>query len=379
MQIDARIRHEVLAINPAEKTLRVCDLNAGVEFMERYDQLLIATGARPIRPDIDGIDSVNVHDVNTLANGTLLRQTIDSIRPQHAVIVGAGYIGIEVAEALHLRGIKTTLVQRGPRPMSMLDDELGDDLAKILVESGLDLRLNERLEGFVTHNGKVTEVLTESSRIKTDLVVLGLGVLPESRIADACGIELGPKGSIAVDQHQQTSYADIWAAGDCAQSMHLVSGKPVHVAMGTVANKQGRVAGMNIAGTEARFPGVVGTAITKYLQTEISKTGLGEDEISALALESVSVTVEGSTLPRYYPGSSPMKVRLHAEKGTARFLGAQIIGGQGSAKRIDTAATALHAGFDLDQMLYLDLAYAPPFSGVWEPLVVAARLALKKI
>lgn len=379
MRIDALIRHEVMAIEPEKKIVAVKDHLSGKGFTKDYDELLIATGARPLRPDLPGVEAKNIYDANTLTTGSILKEAIEKDKPNQAVIVGAGYIGLEIAEALHLQGIKTTIIQRGEYPMPMLDRELGKRLAATLRKSGVKLRLNESLTGFTVQNGLVKEVTTDKGSIATTFVILALGVTPESRLAEDCGIALGPRKAIAVNQLQKTSAPHIWAAGDCAQSLHLVSGQPVHVAMGTVANKQGRVAGMNISGQQTAFPGIVGTAITKYLDTEISKTGLGEKELNELGIDFITVTVEGNTKPRYYPGSAAMTVRLHAEKGSGRLLGVQILGGPESAKRIDTAATALHAGFDLDQLLYLDLAYAPPFSGVWEPLVIAARLALKKL
>jgi NADPH-dependent 2,4-dienoyl-CoA reductase/sulfur reductase-like enzyme len=196
-------------------------------------------------------------------------------------------------------------------------------------------------------------------------------------LAKNAGIPLGPKGSIAVNDLQQTESPNIWAAGDCAQSYHIVSRKPIHVALGTIANKQGRIAGMNLGGRYATFPGIVGTAITKFMDTECARTGLNEAEIKALGLHYSIGLMEGYTLPHYYPGSSPITVKVLGEKGSGRLLGVQIVGGKGSAKRIDTAATALHAGFSLEDLLYLDLSYAPPFSGVWDPIVIAARMALK--
>ena len=354
------------------------NLTTSSENWEHYDQLLIATGAKPVRPPLAGIDSRNIYDVKNLVSGSLLKQALTEQQPKTAVIVGGGYIGLEMAEALHMRGLKITMIQRGAQVMPTLDPDMGERLGQALREKGVDLHVNETVLGFEHKDGLAVAVTTDKGTIPTDLIILGLGVTPNSELAKNAGIPLGPKESIKVNELQQTETPHIWAAGDCAQSYHLVSRRPVFVALGTIANKQGRVAGMNLGGRYATFPGIVGTAITKFMDTECARTGLGEREIQALGLQYSIGLIEGYTLPRYYPGSSPICVKVLAEKGSDRLLGVQIVGGKGSAKRIDTAATALHAGFSLADLLYLDLSYAPPFAGVWDPLIIAARMALKE-
>lgn len=370
--------HEVILVDPEKQRILVKDLHSFAERWEHYDQLLFATGARPVRPHLEGIDSRNIYDVHNLVSGSQLKKALDELRPKTAVIVGGGYIGLEMAEALHLRGLKITMVQRSAQVMPTLDPDMGERVGQSLREKGIDLRLSETVEGFAQQDGLAVAVLTNKQAIPTDLVILGLGVAPNSDLAKAAGIPLGVKESIRVNELQQTETPNIWAAGDCAQSYHLVSRRPAYVALGTVANKQGRIAGINLGGQYATFPGVVGTAITKFMDTECARTGLSEREIKALGLQYTTGRIEGYTLPRYYPGSSPICVKVLAEKGSARLLGVQIVGGPGSAKRIDTAATALHAGFSLEDLLYLDLSYAPPFAGVWDPIVIAARMALKE-
>ena len=330
-----------------------------------------------MRPPLEGIDSRNIYDVHDLVSGSKLKQALSEKKPKTAVIVGGGYLGLEMAEALHMRGLKITMVQRSAQVMSTLDPDMGERLNQALREKGVDLHVNETLLGFEQKGDLAVAVTTDKNTIYTDLVIIGLGVVPNSELAKNAGIPLGPKESIKVNELQQTEIPNIWAAGDCAQSYHLVSRRPVHVALGTVANKQGRVAGTNLGGQYATFPGVVGTAITKFMETECARTGLSEWEIKALGLQYSTGLIEARTLPGYYPGSSPICVKVLAEKGSARLLGVQIVGGPGSAKRIDTAATALHAGFSLEDLLYLDLSYAPPFAGVWDPIVIAARMALK--
>lgn len=378
MNINVQTRHEVIAIDPANQKVLVTNLHSSTEYWQHYDQLLVATGARPVRPNLEGIDSRNIYDVNSLVNGSLLKQALAEQKPKTAVIVGGGYIGLEMAEALHMRGLKITMVQRNVQVMPTLDPDMGERLGQALREEDVDLHVNETVQGFEHKDGLAVAVTTNKRTIPTDLIILGLGVTPNSELAANSGVPLGPKGSIRVNDLQQTETPNIWAAGDCAQSYHLVSRKPVHAALGTVANKQGRVAGLNLGGKYATFPGVVGTAITKFMDTECARTGLNEREIKEQGLQYSIGLVEGHTLPRYYPGSSSIHVKVLAEKGSGRLLGVQIVGGRGSAKRIDIAATALHAGFSVEELLYLDLSYAPPFAGVWDPIVIAARMALRQ-
>jgi len=208
------------------------------------------------------------------------------------------------------------------------------------------------------------------------VVILGMGVQPNAALADEAGIPLGEQGAIRVNERMQTEIEGVWAAGDCVQSYHLVSRRPFHVALGTVANKQGRVAGINIGGGSATFPGVVGTAVSKICAVEVARTGLQEEEIQRLGWEYVSATIKSRTRAGYYPDAGPITVKVLAERGTGRLLGGQIVGIEGAAKRIDVLATALHAGFTVQEMIHLDLGYAPPYSPVWDPVLIAARKAV---
>lgn len=379
MEIDVHVNHEVVEVSPATHSVTAINHETGQQVTTTYDQLVFATGASGFRPDLPGIESDNVHDVNNLVRGEVLKNALEKDTPKSAVIIGGGYIGIEVAEALLLRGINVTLIQRHSQIMRSVDPEIGALLGKAMKAGGVTLRLGESVVGFEKASNRVTAIVTDQGTIPADFVVLGLGVRPNSAVAEKAGIPLGPKKAIKVNERQQTDLSDIWAAGDCAQCFNLVSNQHDYFSMGTIANKQGRVAGLNIGGKQAAFPGAVGTSITKFMETEVARTGLNEEQLNELGIEFAATTIEGTTKPKYYPGSTAMTVKVLAEKGSGRLLGAQIIGGEGAAKRIDTAATALHAGFTVDDMLYLDLAYAPPFSGVWEPLVIAARLARRKV
>ena len=377
--IDVRIRHEVEEIDPAAGKVRVRDLQSGSVRWEPYDQLLIATGALPFCPDLPGSDAVEICGVNTLQSGLEIRQRLDAGGIKRGVIVGGGYIGLEMAEALVRHGLEVSLISRPSQVMGTLDHDMGALVSQALRDLGVSLYLEEALTAFETKDGKVTGVVTDKRTLPTDIVVLGLGVRPNTALAAAAGIPLGEKGAIRVNERMETGIAGIWAAGDCAESFHLVSRRPFYIALGTVANRQGRVAGINLGGGYATFPGVMGTAVTKICQVEVARTGLQEIEIAALGLEHVSAVIKSRTKAGYYPDAGEITVKLLAERGSGRLLGGQIVGMEGSAKRIDTVATALHAGFTVEEMINLDLGYAPPFSPVWDPVVIAARAVAKKL
>ena len=375
--IDVRLRHEVEEIDAAGGRVRVRQLETGSVFWEPYDKLLIATGALPICPELPGSDAVRICGINTLQSGLELRRLLDAGDAKKGVVVGGGYIGLEMAEALVRRGIEVTLVARSPQVMVTLDEDMGELVSQALRDCGVTLHLNESLTEFQTKGGKVVGIETDKRNLAADIVILGLGASPNTALAAAAGIPLGVKGSIRVNERMETGVAGIYAAGDCAESFHLVSRRPFYIALGTVANRQGRVAGINLGGGYATFPGVMGTAVTKVCQVEVARTGLQERELKELGIEWVSAVIKSRTRAGYFPGSGEITVKVLAERGSGRLLGGQIVGMEGSAKRIDTLATALHAGFTVEEMINLDLAYAPPFSPVWDPVVIAAREAVK--
>jgi NADPH-dependent 2,4-dienoyl-CoA reductase/sulfur reductase-like enzyme len=374
-----RILHEVVELDLTRQRVHVQERESGKSSWEPFDQLLIATGATPFCPSVPGSDALRICGINTLESGIRVRETIDREKPQRAVIVGGGYIGLEMAEALVRRGLHVSLVDRSPQVMGTLDPDMGAIVSEALRRIGVELFLEESLLGFEVSGSRVSAVETDKRSLPTDLVILGMGVRPNSELAEKAGIPLGAKGSIKVNDRMQTEVENVWAAGDCAQSFHLVSRRPFYIALGTVANRHGRVAGINLGGGYATFPGVVGTAASKVCDVEVARTGLLEDEIKQLGLEYVTASIESRTKPGYYPGSGPIHVKLLAEKGSGRLLGGQIVGAEGSAKRIDAIAVSLHAGFTVEEMINLDLSYAPPFSIVWDPVVIAARNLVKLI
>ena len=359
--------------------MRVRDLQSGRSSWETYDQLLIATGATPTCPDLPGANAVDIFGVSNLESGLNIHRRLAKGGVKRAVIIGGGYIGLEMAEALVMIGLEVSLINRPPQVMKTLDDDMGALVSQALRDVGVTLYLEETLTAFETTAGKVTGIVTDKRTLPADIVILGLGVRPNTALAAAAGIPLGVKGSIRVNERMATGIDGIWAAGDCTESFHLVSRRPVHIALGTVANRHGRVAGINLGGGYATFHGVMGTAVTKICQMEVARTGLQEKEIAALGLEHESAVIKSRTRAGYFPGSGEITVKLLAEKGSGRLLGGQIVGMEGSAKRIDTVATALHAGFTVEEMINLDLGYAPPFSPVWDPVVIAARELAKKL
>ncbi|OPY10859.1 MAG: putative NADH oxidase [Syntrophaceae bacterium PtaB.Bin038] len=304
-----------------------------------------------------------------------MRTVVDTERPKRAVVVGGGYIGLEMAEALILRGLEVSLVERGEQVMGTLDPDMGALVSGAVAEAGVQLHLGESLEAFEVAGGRVAAVVTGKRTLPADIVILGLGVRPNTDLAARAGIPLGVRDALRVNDRMQTGVSGIWAAGDCAESFHLVSRRPVHIALGTIANKQGRVAGINLGGGYATFPGVVGTAVSKICKWEVARTGLQEREIRDLGLEYVAAAIKSTTRAGYYPNAGPITVKTLAEKGSGRLLGAQIVGIEGAAKRIDIFATALHAGMSVQDMINLDLSYAPPYSNAWDPVLIAVRQA----
>lgn len=373
------MRHEVTEIDADARRVRVENLDTGDAWWEPYDQLLIATGALPVRPDVPGANAEGIHGVNTLESGIRLRQIVDEGRVRRAVIVGGGYIGLEMAEAMCLRGVETYLVQRSPQVMNTLDPDMGALVSDAIRGIGVTLYLSEEVIGFAEQGGRLRAVITDKRELPTDIAILGIGVRPNTELARAAGIPLGVKGAIRVNDRMQTDVEGIWAAGDCVESFHRVSRRRVHIPLGTTANKQGRIAGLNLGGVYATFPGVVGTAVSKICSLEVARTGLQEKEIAELGLEYVAATVKSRTRAGYYPGAGAITVKVLAEKGTGRFLGGQIVGTEGAAKRIDVMAVALHAGMTVDEMIHLDLSYAPPFSPVWDPVLTAVRQIVKAV
>ena len=372
--IDVRTRTEVVGIDLDARRLTVKDLDRGTESTEGFDELLIATGAVAHAPPVPGADTVES------------LRTVDAAERFHegvlaggssAVVIGAGYIGLEMAEALVKRGLRVTLVERASQVMPIaLDADISEHVLKGARAEGIDVRLETPVEsiepGVVRAGGEA---------FPADHVVVATGVKPEVRIAQDAGLETGEWGGLLVDDHQRCVGADgVFAAGDCVESWHRLLERPVNVQLGTHANKQGRIAGINATGGDAAFPGVIGTAVSRICSVEIARTGLTEKEVAdSTDFDVVAVIAESTTRAGYFPGTGPIWVKLVAERGTGRLLGGQIVGEEGAAKRADVLAVAIWSGMTVHELELVDLGYAPPVAPVYDPLLVAASAAVRAL
>ncbi|TFV92273.1 flavoprotein oxidoreductase [Blastococcus sp. CT_GayMR20] len=341
-----------------------------------YDSLVVATGGKPMRPPVPGLDADGVHGVHRLADGADIRAAI-AAGAKRAVVLGGGYIGLEMAEVLQTRGLSVTVVLADPLPMAQLDDDMGERVCKAMCDMGIDVQTDQPVHEIeVDADGAVRAVRTDAGSYECDLVVLGLGMGPEVSLARDAGLELGVTGAIDVAHNQRSrSHPEVFAGGDCSQTFHRITGEAIHVALGTHANKQGRVAGSVIGGQPARFAGVLGTAMTKVGDLEVARTGLCTTQAEDGGFDYRTEVIESSTRAGYYPGAAPIAVKLITERGSGLLIGAQVVGGPGSGKRIDVLATAIWAGMTAEALAGSDLSYAPPFSPTYDPVVVAARVA----
>ncbi|SPE99542.1 FAD-dependent oxidoreductase [Streptomyces sp. MA5143a] len=379
--IELRMRTEVVEIDVEGRRVRARELDTGDAYWTPYDKLVIATGARPVRPDLPGVDAPGVHGVQNLDDGQALLDTLAATEGRRAVVVGAGYIGVEMAESLINLGYEVTVVNRGKEPMSTLDPDMGRLVHRAMEGMGITMVDDAEVTKFLTgDDGRVRAVATDDAEYPADVVVLGIGVRPETGLARAAGLPVGDHGGLLTDLSMRVrGHDDIWAGGDCVEVLDLVSGRERHIPLGTHANKHGQVIGANVGGGYATFPGVVGTAVSKVCDLEIARTGLREKDARRAGLQFVAVTIESTSRAGYYPGAAPMTVKMLAERRTGRLLGVQIVGREGAGKRVDIAAVALTAGMTVEQMTALDLGYAPPFSPVWDPVLVAARKAVTAV
>jgi len=378
--IEVFTRHLVERIVPAEKKILVRDLAAGRVKERAYDKLVFSTGAEPITPK--GIDPglEEVFFIRNLEDAQRLKSFLAERKPGRAVIVGAGYIGLEMAESLAKAGLRVQVTVRGERVLSSAEEEISSALAGELKRQGVELvtgavpKATER-----PARGGVRLELMDGRELTADLLLVGAGVRPRSELAEEAGLKLGVKGAVAVDRLQRTSDPDIFSGGDCAEAYHRLLGRNTYVPLALGANRQGRVIGDNLVGGKSEFPGILATTVTKVFDLTAARTGLSLREAREEGLEAVKVVTKAPSRASYYPGSSPITTCLIAEKGTGRPLGAQMVGLDGVAKRIDIWGTALSAGLSLEEIGDLDLAYAPPYSPVWDPVLVTAGVALKKI
>ena len=378
--IDVRTRCEVVAIDLGARRLTVRSAS-GEESGEPFDQLVVATGAEAIRPPFPGAEAIE--PAQTVDAAERLRAALERRGRTHAgvVVVGAGYIGLEMAEAFVDRGLRVTMIEQAPQVMATLDADMAAHVQDAAEARGVHVVLGAAVEEIVLdEDGAPVAVRTADETFDADHVVVGVGSKPLVGLASDAGLEVGDSGALRVDDHQRCPGHDgVFAAGDCAESHHRVLDLAVNIQLGTHANKQGRIAGVNATGGDDRFPGVIGTAVSKICRYEVGRTGISEREASDAGIEVVAATIKDRTRAGYYPGAGPIWVKLLAEPASGRLLGGQIVGTEGAAKRIDVLATAVWTGLAVQELALLDLSYAPPFSGVYDPLLIAARALAKQL
>jgi NADPH-dependent 2,4-dienoyl-CoA reductase/sulfur reductase-like enzyme len=378
--IKVRIRHRVTGVSTRKQLIEVRDLDRNTLDVVAYDRLILATGARPMIPTIKGSDLDGVVTLRTMVELDRFKSTLDRLQPKKAVIVGGGYIGLELAETLHALGMTVTLVDKLERVFSRLDPEISQRVHDYLITKNVQVILGESIAEIAEEKGRSAAVITASGRaLPAELVVLALGIRPNVDLAEKAGIRLGPTGAIAVDSRMETDSKGVFAAGDCAESFHRLTGSPVWGPLGDIANLQGRVAGENAVGGDARFPGVLGTAICKTFDLNVGLTGLTEAAAREVGLNPITTVITARDRARYYPGARELTLKLVAESSSGRLLGAQAVGLGAVDKMIDIAATALLGGLRCRDLENADLAYAPPFSPVLSPIIVAASTLSKKL
>ncbi len=372
--IDVRMGWEATAIDTQEKVVAVRTDGDGIETLP-YDRLLIATGASPIVPGWPGIELSGVTPVRNLEDAEYL-DTLLKRNPRKAVVVGAGYIGLEMAEALCRRGLEVTIVEKLDGVMGAAEPAVTEMVLEEAERHDIRVLLQTTVEGFQGSEGRLTAVETDKGSLPADLAIVALGVRPNSTLAARAGIPVGDSGAIRVDVGQRTEVEDVFAAGDCAEANHLVLGRPAYIPLALTANRQGRVAGANMAGGQERFPGIVGSAVTRLYDLTIARTGIDETTAESEQIAYRTVTATAPSKAHYYPGHDPLWVKLIYRSDNHKLLGAWLVGRDPCAgKRADVLAVALSTGMSIEQISELDLTYAPPFAPVWDPILQAANKA----
>lgn len=372
-RVDMRVHHEVIAVDVKAKTVKVRNLASGEVFSESYDKLILSTGARPIKPNFEGIDNERIFTLRTVEDTLRIKQFTEDKRPQSAVVVGGGFIGIEVAENLRRLGMDVTLVEAAPQVMAPFDGDMAALIHAEMVRNGIKLMLGTMVEGF-TAEGGVTVRLKDREPQTADMAVLAIGVAPDTTLARDAGLELGIKGSIVVDDRMQTSAPEVYAVGDAVQIKNFVTGKEGLISLAGPANKQGRIAADNVCGRDSRYTGGQGSSVIKIFGLTAACTGINERTAKSLGLDCDKVVLSPMSHAGYYPGGSVMTMKVLFERGTCRILGAQIIGRDGVDKRVDVIATAIRAGLKATELTELDLAYAPPYSSAKDPVNMAGYM-----
>jgi len=371
--IDVRALHEVTAIDRTAKAVIVRDLRTGQEYVESYDALILAPGAAPVRPPLPGIDDPRVLTLRNIPDMDRIMAALDS-GARRVSVVGAGFIGLEMVEALRHRGLEVTLVERNPQVLTPLDAEMTGSLLETLQKHQVKLHIGDGLAAIVPHPSLQLE-LSSGARIETDLVILAIGVRPENQLAQDAGLVLGVGGSIAVNAQQQTSDPAIYAVGDAVQVQHVVDGAPVILPLAGPANRQGRIAADAIFGRQATYRGSQGTAICKLFEMTAGATGLNEKMLKAANMPYRKLYVHANDHAGYYPGAKQLSIKLLFAEDTGRILGAQVVGENGVDKRLDVLATAIQAQMTVDDLAEMELSYAPPYGSAKDPVNIVGMAA----
>lgn len=369
--IDVFVRHEVTAILPGKKQIEVKNLETGEVFYEDYDKLIISTGAKPIKPPLEGINSERVMTLRTVEDAVGIKKFIEEKTPRSVLIAGGGFIGVELAEGLIERGLKATLIQRPKQLLKPLDPDMAAYAHAAFRRAGAELLLGREVEGFEEKEKSIVCKIKSGESVEGDFAVFALGVSPDTALAAQAGLKLGVKKTIAVDSHMRTSIDDIYAVGDSVEVFNPISGEMANIALAGPANKQGRIAADNICGIDSEYRGSMGSNIVKIFKLAAASTGLNSAQAAELGLDFYPVVLSPGSSASYYPGFSNLIMKLLIERGSERILGAQVIGKKGSDKRLDVIATAMLAGLKGSQLKELELCYAPPFSSAKDPCNMA--------
>ena len=371
LRIDVRVKHEVIKIIPEKKAVEVRDLDNGKMFAESYDKLIISTGAKPAIPPVEGLDTDKLFALRTVEDTYRIYEFVKNNKPKTAVVAGGGFIGLEIAENLVERGLDVAIVQRPKQLMNPFDQEMASFIHNEMRKHGVKLVLGSTVEGFTKSGSGVEVMLKDRDSLHADMVILAIGVTPDTSLAEEAGMELGLKGSIIVNDRMETSIPDIYAVGDAVEVKHFVTGEKALISLAGPANKQGRIAADNICGGDSRYKGSLGSSIIKVFDITAASTGIKETAAQKAGIDYDKVYLSPMNHASYYPGGKMMSMKVIYEKDTFRILGAQIIGSDGVDKRIDVIATAIHAGLTAIQLKDLDLAYAPPYSSAKDPVNMA--------
>ena len=370
-RIHMKIHHEVVSIHPDRKTVSVKNLETGEAFEESYDKLILSPGAKPAQPRLPGVGMDQLFTLRTVEDTFRIKEYITKNHPKSVVLAGGGFIGLELAENLRELGMEVTIVQRPRQLMTPFDPDMASMIHSEMRKHGIKLVLGYTVEGFMKKDHGVEVLLKDNPSLRADMVILAIGVTPDTVLAKEAGLELGIKGSIVVNDRMETSVPDIYAAGDAVQVKHYVTGEDTLISLAGPANKQGRIIADHICGDDSRYPGSQGSSVIKVFDMTAATTGINETNARRAGLQVDTVILSPMSHAGYYPGGKVMTMKVVFEKATCRLLGAQIIGYEGVDKRIDVLATAIHAGMKATQLKDLDLAYAPPYSSAKDPVSMA--------